>query len=331
MSVISRPSGRAAFRVAILCPRPRDAHAIKLLFDFIYDETSSDKYGVVQGDPNKYTLGRIGRYDVVLVHMPQPGKVAASSVTGHIKLSYPGIEIAFLIGTCGEVPNGGEPGALEGRKDVFLGDVVISEGIVQCDLGKRHPGRFTRKNTVKSNLGRPNQSIRSFLAQLRMWHDRLTDNHKSYLVKIQNGLKITSPGVEKDILFRPSYRHGENCQCDLNACENESVVDRRRLVCQSPFIHFGLLASGDTIMSSAKYRDRISKREDVVAFKMEGAGKSTLMKYLLLNKKKTEPDAIQEHQYDIRKYVETNVQGGSSKAIQDLREEICERANGVFL
>lgn len=39
----------------------------------------------------------------------------------------------------------------------------------------------------------------------------------------------------------------------------------------------------------------------------------------------------QEHRGDMRKYVETRLRGGKSKMIQEIREEICARAAGVFL
>ncbi|BCS05512.1 ankyrin repeat domain-containing protein [Aspergillus luchuensis] len=39
----------------------------------------------------------------------------------------------------------------------------------------------------------------------------------------------------------------------------------------------------------------------------------------------------QEHQGDMRKYVETKLKGGKSKMLQEIREEVCARASGVFL
>ncbi|PWY71220.1 ankyrin [Aspergillus eucalypticola CBS 122712] len=39
----------------------------------------------------------------------------------------------------------------------------------------------------------------------------------------------------------------------------------------------------------------------------------------------------QEHQGDMRKYVETKLRGGKSKMLQEIREEVCARASGVFL
>jgi len=39
-----------------------------------------------------------------------------------------------------------------------------------------------------------------------------------------------------------------------------------------PVVHFGLIASGDTVMKSGKRRDEIAKNLNVIAFEMEGAG-----------------------------------------------------------
>jgi nucleoside phosphorylase len=39
-----------------------------------------------------------------------------------------------------------------------------------------------------------------------------------------------------------------------------------------PVVHFGLVASGDTVMRSGRDRDDIARRDNVIAFEMEGAG-----------------------------------------------------------
>lgn len=38
-----------------------------------------------------------------------------------------------------------------------------------------------------------------------------------------------------------------------------------------PAVHFGLMASGDTVMKSGEDRDDIARQEDIVGFEMEGA------------------------------------------------------------
>ncbi|KAL7781120.1 ankyrin repeat-containing domain protein [Trichoderma afarasin] len=61
--------------------------------------------------------------------------------------------------------------------------------------------------------------------------------------------------------------------CEELGCEG---LDRIRIVNASnepqPIIHFGLVATGDTVMRSGKDRDHIVTRDKVIAFEMEGAG-----------------------------------------------------------
>jgi nucleoside phosphorylase len=56
-------------------------------------------------------------------------------------------------------------------------------------------------------------------------------------------------------------------------CNEQELVPRVRVSQPSkPVIHFGLIASGDTVMKSGEDRDEIAARDSVIAFKMEGAG-----------------------------------------------------------
>ena len=41
---------------------------------------------------------------------------------------------------------------------------------------------------------------------------------------------------------------------------------------RKPSIHFGRVASGDTVMKCGQHRDDIAEREKIIAFEMEGAG-----------------------------------------------------------
>jgi nucleoside phosphorylase len=109
--------------------------------------------------------------------------------------------------------------------------------------------------------------------------------------------------VDTDKLFEPSYRHkhhdslaciicskcekkeDEVCRAALDLscsdlkCNETNLIPRSRLSedCASTStrelaIHYGLIASGDTVMKSGEDRDAIAKEEGVIAFEMEGAG-----------------------------------------------------------
>ncbi|KAF9777307.1 hypothetical protein IL306_004465, partial [Fusarium sp. DS 682] len=84
------------------------------------------------------------------------------------------------------------------------------------------------------------------------------------------------PGVAYDRLFEASYRHIEDQKsCEQVGCDGK-LVPRRRLQAArpspAPAIHFGLMASGDSVMKSGEDRDRELEARDIVAFEMEGAG-----------------------------------------------------------
>jgi nucleoside phosphorylase len=79
--------------------------------------------------------------------------------------------------------------------------------------------------------------------------------------------------------------------CELLKCSDDRQVFRNRLEqakqtgsaaptpahaeaaeAPKPEIHFGLIASGDSVMKSGYHRDEIAAKEKIIAFEMEGAG-----------------------------------------------------------
>jgi nucleoside phosphorylase len=68
-----------------------------------------------------------------------------------------------VVGICGGAPSRKQP-----SEDILLGDVVISEGLLQYDLGRQFPNNiFVRKDTPRDNLPRPGFEIRAALARLQ--------------------------------------------------------------------------------------------------------------------------------------------------------------------
>jgi len=154
------PRDRHDFGIAIICALPLEASAIVSCFDEQYDD---HVYGKASGDSNAYSIGMIGRHYVVLTHIPNGGKVAAATAAAYLRASFQGIQLALVVGICGATPIGKQEG-----RNIFLGDVIISEGLVQHDLGRKFPNnRFLRKDTTRENLPRPGPEIRAALAKLK--------------------------------------------------------------------------------------------------------------------------------------------------------------------
>lgn len=148
------------FGVAIICALPVEAKAVCALFEEQWNDKGLDRAAT---DTNSYTVGSIGPHPVVLAHMPTMGKVAAATVAGNLRASFRYLKLVLVVGICG-----GAPGASKNPSDgVFLGDVVVSTGAIQYDLGRRFPGRFVRKDTPRDNLSKLSVVIDCLLAKLQ--------------------------------------------------------------------------------------------------------------------------------------------------------------------
>ncbi|CRG89802.1 Nuclear pore complex protein Nup205 [Talaromyces islandicus] len=295
----SRPKNRSEFTVAIFCALPLEADAVRDLFEEGWGE--GENYGKAAGDANTYTLGRILHHNVVLVHLGGMGKGAASRASSSILSSYPEIKLGLVVGVCGGVPS--YSGC---EDDLILGDVIISDGIVQYDFGRQFPDTFSAREGVVS---RPPLSIRTMLAKLKGVHvqKRVEKTISQSLKTLQNKptfKKGRYPGIDKDELYQSTYQHKHQqpteckicgvseeggadrvCEeartmtCQQLRCQKDFLVSRRRLqeasakgCVPNPKIHIGPIGSGDTAMNSGQHRDGISAQHNLIAFEMEGLG-----------------------------------------------------------
>ncbi|KAJ5654806.1 hypothetical protein N7490_001809 [Penicillium lividum] len=297
----TRPRDRHAFEVALFCALDLEADAMMAMFDEVWEQ--EEMYESLHGDTNSYTFGRIHQHSVVLVHMPRMGKMSASNVATNLKLNFPCIRVGLLVGICGSVPFGENH-----KREIILGDVIISTHIVQIDFGRLYPHAFLRKNMLQDNLGRPNPEIAGFISKLQgqFVQTDIIDSMRADLGTIfkSTGFPLSGyPGSSKDNLFEASYSHKHtdtkfcaqcaspnddvcpealNMSCTELGCDFSKVIPRARTqktndngqsaLSHCPAVHFGGLASGDQVIKSALHRDHIAEQEGVIGFEMEGAG-----------------------------------------------------------
>uniref|UniRef100_A0A0B7JU80 Nucleoside phosphorylase domain-containing protein n=1 Tax=Bionectria ochroleuca TaxID=29856 RepID=A0A0B7JU80_BIOOC len=203
----SAPVDVKGFNIAIYCALPLEADAMVSLFDTIWDKKRYPKTNV---DQNSYTFGAIGGQNVVLVHLAGAGKNSAAIAASGCCFSFPSIKLSLVVGICGGVPFGAG-----GRIERVLGDVIISEGLVQLDLGRRYPDRFARKRTLQENLSRPCVQLRGFLSMLKSSRQlcSLIERTNLYLRDLHSQTDALGkfiyeyPGPGRDVLFPPSYLH----------------------------------------------------------------------------------------------------------------------------
>ncbi|KAG9524203.1 purine and uridine phosphorylase, partial [Aureobasidium melanogenum] len=289
---------RDDFEVAIICALPREADAVLRLFDQNYDEHGI-RYGKQEGDMNAYSTGRIGQHHIVLAHMPGMGPTRAANVATGLRLSFRNIRLALVVGVCGAAP-------LE--RPVILGDVIISNSVVEFDFGKRYPDRFEKKRDPKDTLSRPNTEIRALLNKLETLsvRQRMEKTILQNLARLQEKIHTASyPGAEHDRLFVATCRHmhrqdtpSHGCwtcanaqltndpicdealesDCDALGCNGLVVLENSargaRLASENPapLVHIGTIGSANMVMKSGEHRDAIARENNIIAFEMEGSG-----------------------------------------------------------
>ncbi|KAJ9285045.1 hypothetical protein DTO021C3_7322 [Paecilomyces variotii] len=223
------------------------------------------------------------------------GSVKASSGSQSLKMSFSSIKLALLVGICGAVP------FKKDGSEIVLGDVIISETIVELDYGRQYHGSFERKDSVLDVHGRPNEEI---LGLLQRWKipailETLRHGSMGHLRYLLQRLNIDYPGASQDMLFQSDYIHkhrghcmgcsdtaGTVCKSALTASCSDTLCDERQLVTRYRLeeaansgskipdlsIHIGSIGTGNAVIKSARHRDQHAQSEGIIAFEMEGVG-----------------------------------------------------------
>ncbi|KAG7122123.1 hypothetical protein HYQ44_003021 [Verticillium longisporum] len=268
----SRPRSRCCFGVAIICALEIEADAVKALFDNDWDTSAGLPYDKAPGDPNAYSNGSIGRHDVVLARLPGPGKINAAIGASNCRASYPNIKLAIVVGICSTVPF-----ASDGTTRIALGDVIISEGVTEYDLGHQTTDQFDRKEDLLHLLGRPGLEVRSLLTKLKSLRSRRNMQRRmaDCLGAIQFAPEMAEGTPLPDLnqtFHDPCLAHEGVC-CDDCGCGG--YIGSRHPLSQEihpPTVHFGLVASGDTVVGSKEQIDLVLHSKNILAFDTESAG-----------------------------------------------------------
>lgn len=260
---VFQPNSRDEFEIAIVCTRALEYDAVCLLLDGFWD-TDGDPFGRARGDLNTYTTGYMDKYNIVVVLLCNSGKANSASTAASLRSSYPCIELLLLTGICEGVPDAN-------GEELLLGDVVISETVIQYDLSSPFNHALKRRSTLEDRQGRANTNIRKFIANFKteMGLQRLEEKATLHLDQIQNlvseatyrqrhkGATYIYPGSETDILFESTHchRHYNSSQCvcvDYQPEEDLHTVcdEARNLDCEQTGCE----------LSSLKHRERLRQK-----------------------------------------------------------------------
>lgn len=244
--------------------------------EFLDDEHEGPKW-IHQNDENFYTLGRIGKHNVVIVVLPRGdnGVAAAAMAAKDMMHSFPNVRVCLMVGIGGGVPSK--------RHDIRLGDVVVSVptfsakggnqgGVVQYDYGRTIQEKCFQGARY---LNRPPRALLTAVTGLNVRHKRYGNN----IDKTINDILQTNPRLQReygrpdpssDKLYSsdPVQPSGSDRNLSSKLIERPERTEEE----DNPAIHYGLIASADGFMEDAQIRDILAEELDVLCFEMEAAG-----------------------------------------------------------
>ncbi|KAL9081963.1 MAG: hypothetical protein Q9159_006860 [Coniocarpon cinnabarinum] len=226
---------------------------------------------VAANDSNSYKLGRIGKHNVVIAVLPdgEDGTDTAAAVATNLLASFRNVRVGLMVGIGGGAPTS--------RHDVRLGDVVVSSssgssgGVLQYDFGKAIQEQELHLTRV---LNLPPGALRTAVAGL--WADYERDGHS-----IHDSIENI---CTKRPRLRRKYQRSEG-ETDFSfavmlCIQQTHRISPNKLISRSqrqpdednPAVHYGPIASGNSLMKDALTRDRIATARNILCFEMEAAG-----------------------------------------------------------
>ncbi|KAL4751041.1 nucleoside phosphorylase domain-containing protein [Aspergillus terricola var. indicus] len=216
-----------------------------------------------KNDNNHYTLGEIGRHQVVIAVLP------VENTAHHQLLEWLGTWYTafqtFDLGSC---------------------DVIVSSprngqgGLLQYDFGKELQGQEFHQTGF---LNKPPVILRTAVSGLQAQYEEEGHQLKESIQAVLEGnkrlkRKYAQTPSETDRLFESRFAHPVSKGSCGEFCDSLRLIRRPKRTDEEddPAIHYGLIASGNRVVKDAIFRDKLAVEQDVLCFKMGAAG---LMNY----------------------------------------------------
>lgn len=243
------------------------------------DEEHEGPESVSTNDNNDYTLGKVGKHNVVIAVLPEGeyGISSATAVARDMLHSFPNVRIGLMVGIGGGAPSQ--------KHDIRLGDIVVSAprdgkgGVFQYDFGKTIQAQSFRPTGF---LNQPPALLRAAVNGLKAQYERKGHRLEEAINSILEDnrrlrRKYKRPDLSSDKLYQAGVIHPPE---DEAGCATVCGDDPSRLVLRlertedddNPAVHYGLIASANQLMKDATVRDRLAAEKDVLCFEMESAG-----------------------------------------------------------
>ncbi|KAL7935487.1 ankyrin repeat-containing domain protein [Trichoderma chlorosporum] len=262
------------YTVGWICAIPAEYVAARAFLD----EEHEGPDQVSENDNNDYTLGKIGKHSIVIAVLPhgEYGLASAASVARDMLHSFPNVRIGLLVGI-----GGGAPSL---KHDIRLGDVVVglsnigNGGVVQFDFNAMQSQEYREIGFLNQTPALLRAAVNGLMAQYESNGNQIKETINHLLAeKPRLRRKYGRPEVTTDRLYRSQVIHPLNSDssCAVVCGDNiSSLIERpeRSEDDNDPAIHYGLIASSNTLIEDALIRDELIAKKGVLCFETEAAG-----------------------------------------------------------
>jgi len=214
------------YSIGIVCALKKEAIAVASSFDHQFFR-KAERPRAEAGDRNTYSFGTIGSHHVVLAQLPRDamGKLATDNVSADMRRSFQNIKVCLLVGICAICPQIKDG---EGTHEALMGDVVLSNLVVQYDYGKDYPSGFKEVNLLE----RPEEALARAFADMelpatrRNFRDEIFREYLLQLDEHQDLKKYGYPGYDFDHLYNAKYVHKhKDAECKEGFCMKGEYCD----------------------------------------------------------------------------------------------------------
>ncbi|KAL7903778.1 nucleoside phosphorylase domain-containing protein [Trichoderma velutinum] len=243
------------------------------------DETHRKPKASATDGINSYTQGKIGQHNVVIAVLPagEYGIASAAIVVANMRRSYQKLKFILMVGIGGGAPSPSH--------DIRLGDIVVGssrEGtaaVYQYDFGKTIQNQGFQTTGV---LSLPPTFLTTAIHSLKMRHKMLRHKYEEDINTILEKYplmrkKFSRPNQLSDKLYRSDIIHpiNNNASCEkiCGNSEKDLVFRPERTEHEdNPAVHYGPIASANTLMKDSTIRDKMAAEKGILCFEMEAAG-----------------------------------------------------------
>ncbi|KAL7903886.1 purine and uridine phosphorylase [Trichoderma velutinum] len=221
------------YTVGWVCAIKEETTAAEAFLDEVHEEPEA----IATEDINSYTQGKIGQHNVVIAVLPagEYGIASAAIVVANMQRSYRKLRFILIVGIGGGAPSPSH--------DIRLGDILARE---------RQPLKMLRHEYEKdiSKILEKNPRLRKKYGRPNQLSDKLYRSDIIHPINNNASCEKICGNGEKDLVFRPERTEHE----------------------ANPAVHYGPIASANTLMKDSTIRDKMAAEKGILCFEMEAAG-----------------------------------------------------------